>query len=151
MATRSGAQPSRAETLAHQEFVRSRPTSRLLDRIADNWLALVLAAPQGDARRYGELSRAVPDASQKMLTQAPRLLERDGLVARAVTPSVPVRVDYRLTELGRSPLAVVAVVNHWAEGHIDEVDAARERRTRSDGPTRRTRRDGRADRTRASR
>jgi DNA-binding HxlR family transcriptional regulator len=127
MATESAAARRRAEALAYQEYVRSCPTSRLLDRIGDKWVTLLLVALADGPRRYGELSRAVPGASQKMLTQTLRGLERDGLVARAVTPSVPVRVDYRLTGLGESLLPVLSAIKNWAERHIDEVDAARER------------------------
>ena len=126
MATQSAAARRRAEALAYQEFVRTCPTSRLLDRIGDKWVTLLLVALANGPRRYGELSRAVPGASQKMLTQTLRGLERDGLVARAVTPSVPVRVDYRLTGLGESLLPVLSAIKNWAERHIDEVDAARE-------------------------
>jgi DNA-binding HxlR family transcriptional regulator len=127
MATQSAAARRRAEALAYQEYVRTCPTSRLLDRIGDKWVTLLLIALADGPRRYGELSRAVPGVSQKMLTQTLRGLERDGLVARAVTPSVPVRVDYRLTGLGESLLPVLSAVKNWAERHIDEVDAARER------------------------
>jgi DNA-binding HxlR family transcriptional regulator len=61
-----------------------------------------------------------------MLTQSLRALERDGLVARSVTPTVPVRVDYALTELGASMLPVLRAVKEWAELHMPDVDAARE-------------------------
>jgi DNA-binding HxlR family transcriptional regulator len=127
MPTQSAAARRRADALAYQEYVRTCPTARLLDRLGDKWLTLLLVALADRPRRYGELSRAVPGASQKMLTQTLRGLERDGLVTRAVTPSVPVRVDYRLTGLGESLLPVLSVIKDWAERHVDEVDAARER------------------------
>jgi DNA-binding HxlR family transcriptional regulator len=60
-----------------------------------------------------------------MLTQTLRNLERDGLITRTVTPSVPVRVDYELTPLGRSLQAVICQLKDWAEAHMAEVDAAR--------------------------
>ena len=125
MATQSAAQRRRAEALAYQEFVRSCPTSKLLDRIGDKWVTLLLVALVGGPRRYGELSRKVPGASPKMLTQTLRLLERDGLVSRTVIPSVPVRVDYRLTELGESLLRLVESIKGWAESHFDQIEAAR--------------------------
>ncbi len=62
-----------------------------------------------------------------MLTQTLRALERDGLVSRTVTPSVPVRVDYELTPLGASLAALLTAVKDWAETHFEEVRAARER------------------------
>lgn len=75
--------------------------------------------------RYSELSRRLAGVSQKMLTQTLRSLERDGLVSRTVTPSVPVRVDYALTPLGRTLMPLVAHIKEWAECHMDEVAAAR--------------------------
>jgi DNA-binding HxlR family transcriptional regulator len=127
MATQSAAQRRREEALAYQEFVRACPTSKLLNRIGDKWVTLLLAALSDGPLRYGELSRAVPGASQKMLTQSLRGLERDGLLVRTVTPTVPVRVDYELTSLGRSLLPVMAAVKHWAEEHIVDIHASRER------------------------
>jgi DNA-binding HxlR family transcriptional regulator len=127
MATRTAAERRREEALAYQEYVRTCPTQRVLDRIGDKWVSLVLVALADGGLRYGELSRAVPGASQKMLTQTLRALERDGLVERTVTPSVPVRVDYGLTPLGGSLLAVVRTINEWARRHMADVDAARAR------------------------
>jgi DNA-binding HxlR family transcriptional regulator len=63
--------------------------------------------------------------SQKMLTQTLRTLERDGLITRTVTPSVPVRVDYELTPLGHSLVPVMVGIKDWAEAHMDEVNTAR--------------------------
>jgi DNA-binding HxlR family transcriptional regulator len=76
--------------------------------------------------RYSDLSRKIAGVSPKMLTQTLRALERDGLVTRTVTPSVPVRVDYELTELGGSLAQLMTAVKTWAETHFDEVHAARE-------------------------
>jgi DNA-binding HxlR family transcriptional regulator len=86
---------------------------------------MVLLALEDGPLRYSEVSRIVAGVSQKMLTQTLRTLERDGLAEREVTPSVPVRVDYRLTELGRSLLPVMRSVTEWAEQHMDNVIAAR--------------------------
>jgi DNA-binding HxlR family transcriptional regulator len=83
--------------------------------------------------RYSELSRRLAGVSQKMLTQTLRSLERDGLVARTVTPTVPVTVSYELTDLGLSLHQLMWDVKEWAQGHMDEVLANRERYdTRSD-------------------
>jgi len=127
MATQTSAQRRREEALAYQEFVRTCPTAKLLDRIADKWVTLVLEALSDGSRRYAEVSRTVPGASQKMLTQTLRQLERDGLVARQVTPSVPVRVDYRLTELAVSLLPVVRAIKGWADSHFEQIEGARAR------------------------
>ncbi|MEJ3744596.1 helix-turn-helix domain-containing protein [Actinomycetes bacterium KLBMP 9797] len=101
------------------------PTHRVLNRLGDRWVSLILKELAGGPRRRGELGRTIAGATQKMLTQTLRVLERDGLVARTVTPSVPPRVEYRLTPLGDSLLPVLAVVTAWAERHIGDIDAAR--------------------------
>ena len=102
------------------------PSRRLLDTIGDKWASLVVVALGVDGPlRYSELSARIEGVSQKMLTQTVRRLERDGLLTRTVTPSVPVRVDYELTPLGPSLLDVIGHLKAWAEEHMPEVDAAR--------------------------
>ena len=76
--------------------------------------------------RYSELSRRLAGVSQKMLTQTLRSLERDGLVARTVTPTVPVTVTYELSDLGLSLHQLMWGVKVWAETHMDEVLANRD-------------------------
>jgi len=88
-------------------------------------VTLVLTALADAPRRYSELSRTIAGVSQKMLTQTLRMLERDGLVTRTITASVPVRVDYQLSPLGRTLLPVVRAIKDWSETHIREVHAAR--------------------------
>ncbi|MBL7500307.1 helix-turn-helix transcriptional regulator [Frankia sp. CNm7] len=107
-------------------FAASCPSRRLLDTIGDKWASLVIVAlGLGGRMRYSELSARIAGVSQKMLTQTLRGLERDGLLTRAVTPSVPVRVDYELTPLGQSLLETICRLKEWAEVHMPEVDAAR--------------------------
>ena len=101
------------------------PTHRVLHRMGERWVSLILKELAHRPLRHGELSRVVAGASQKMLTQTLRALEHDGLVARTVTASTTTRVEYRLTPLGESLIPVLAAVTAWAEGHIDEIDAAR--------------------------
>jgi DNA-binding HxlR family transcriptional regulator len=100
------------------------PTHRVLDRLGDRWVSLILKELAAGPCRHGELARAVTGATQKMLTQTLRGLERDGLVARSVSGSTPPRVEYRLTALGESLLPVMAVVTEWAERHIHDIDSA---------------------------
>lgn len=102
------------------------PSRQVLDRIGDKWSVLILGLLADGPRRYTELSRAIGGVSQKMLTQTLRSLERDGLLTRSVTPSVPVRVDYELTELGRTLMPLISSIKTWAETHMPEVNAARE-------------------------
>jgi DNA-binding HxlR family transcriptional regulator len=104
------------------------PSRRLLDTIGDKWASLVIVAlGLYGPLRYSELSRRIDGVSQKMLTQTLRNLERDGLLTRTVTPSVPVRTDYELTLLGHSLLETLRHLKTWAEQHMPDVDAARER------------------------
>ena len=78
------------------------PTRIVLDRIADKWTVLIVGALEDKTKRFGELRREIGGVSQKMLTQTLRGLERDGLVARTIYASVPPKVEYSLTELGRT-------------------------------------------------
>ena len=102
------------------------PVRNVLDRISGKWRTLLLVTLTDGSRRFGELKRALPDISQRMLTQSLRDLQRDGLVARRVYPAVPPSVDYRLTDLGRSLIEPLAGLIHWAEAQADAIAGARE-------------------------
>lgn len=107
-------------------FMASCPSRRLLDTLSDKWVSLaIVALGLGGPLRYSELSKRIAGVSQKMLTQSLRSMERDGLVTRTITPTVPVRVDYELTPLGESLLPVMRHLKEWAEEHMPEVDEAR--------------------------
>jgi len=106
-------------------YLAECPSRRLLDRIADKWVALVVKSLMDGPKRYSEVSHQLAGVSQKMLTQTLRGLERDGMVTRTVTPSVPVRVDYELTPLGASLSDVLGQLKTWAEQHMPDVDRAR--------------------------
>jgi DNA-binding HxlR family transcriptional regulator len=121
MPTMTAAQRREAEREAYDAFLASCPTRQLLDRISDKWVSLVLVALADGPRRYSDISRQIAGVSQKMLTQTLRTLERDGLLTRTVTPTVPVRVDYALTGLGESLQQVMRTLKDWAEQHIEEV------------------------------
>ena len=125
--------------LEYNAFLTNCPSRQLLARISDKWVALILAALGSDgpsptrgcageprAMRYSELSRRLNGVSQKMLTQTLRSLERDGLLTRTVTPTVPVTVTYELTELGLSLQNVMCGIKEWAEANMDEVIANRD-------------------------
>ncbi|MCU1369532.1 MAG: transcriptional regulator, HxlR family [Ilumatobacteraceae bacterium] len=102
------------------------PSRRLLDAIGDKWTSLVVVAlGVHGSLRYTELFKRIDGVSQKMLTQTLRNLERDGLVTRTVTPTVPVGTDYALTPLGDSLLGLLRLLKEWAEEHMGEVDDAR--------------------------
>jgi DNA-binding HxlR family transcriptional regulator len=128
MPTMTAAQKRASAKLEYDAFLAGCPSRQLLDRISDKWVALVLAALAEEGRmRYAALSRRLAGVSQKMLTQTLRRLERDGLVTRTVTATVPVTVEYDLTPLGASLQVVMLTLKDWAEAHMDEVVANRER------------------------
>jgi DNA-binding HxlR family transcriptional regulator len=122
MATMTAAQKRAQAKVAYDAFLADCPSRQLLDRISDKWVALVLAALGEDGPlRYSELARRLAGVSQKMLTQTLRSLERDGLLTRTVTPTVPVTVTYELTDLGLSLQQLMHGLKDWAESHMGEV------------------------------
>lgn len=125
MATVTASQRRQQAKQDYDAFMAACPTRELVGSVSDKWVGLVLCALGEGPKRHGELARRIAGVSQKMLTQTLRMLERDGLVTRTVTPSVPVRVDYELTPLGRTLLPVMMGIKDWAEAHMDEVAAAR--------------------------
>jgi DNA-binding HxlR family transcriptional regulator len=126
MPTRTAEQRRAEEAVVFNAFLAACPTRQVMATIGDKWAGLVVNALADGARRHGELRTTIAGASQKMLTQTLRTLERDGLVTRTVTPTVPVRVDYELTALGMSLAPLLQGLKHWAEEHITEIRAARE-------------------------
>lgn len=104
-----------------------RTISTLLSRIGDKWTVLVVSTLGKGPRRFNELRREIPSVSQRMLTLTLRNLERDGLVNRTVTPSIPPRVDYELTDLGFSLLKPVNALEQWALTNVEEIHAAQAR------------------------
>ncbi|MEV1142266.1 helix-turn-helix domain-containing protein [Micromonospora sp. NPDC049799] len=108
-------------------YDRKCGSRQVLDRIGDRWSVLVVLTLAGGTKRYGELAQRIDGVSQKMLTQTLRALERDGLVTRTAHATVPPRVDYALTDLGRSLLDLLSGLRSWATTHLDEVEAARAR------------------------
>jgi DNA-binding HxlR family transcriptional regulator len=102
------------------------PVRDVLDRIGDRWSLLVLCNLSSGPRRFSELKRAIGDISQRMLSQTVRVLERDGYLERTAYPTVPPRVDYALTPLGRSLLERVEPLVAWAHRNHERVRKARE-------------------------
>lgn len=97
------------------------PTRMVLARIADKWTVMIVGRLAKDTLRFGALRREIAGISQKMLTQALRGLERDGLISRKVFAEVPPRVEYALTPLGRTLVTVLDEIRGWAETNIDSV------------------------------
>ncbi|GAA4250471.1 winged helix-turn-helix transcriptional regulator [Dactylosporangium darangshiense] len=124
MTTRTASRRRADERREYDAFMADCPARKLLDRISDKWVSLILTALAGGPMRYSDINRRIAGVSQKMLTQTLRTMERDGLLSRTVTASVPVRVDYRLTSLGESLLPLMAAVKAWAETHMPQVERA---------------------------
>jgi DNA-binding HxlR family transcriptional regulator len=114
------------ETTSKWDVFNSQcPTRQVLDRITGKWTVLVVHRLSNGTMRFAQLRRAVDGISQKVLTETLRGLERDGLVVRRLYASVPPRVDYSLTDLGRSLCGLVAGICGWAEANIERVEKAR--------------------------
>ena len=127
MATKTAAQRREQDKRDYDAFLAACPTRELLSTLSDKWAALVIAALADGPHRHSDLARRIAGVSQKMLTQTLRTLERDGLLTRTVTASVPVRVDYALTPLGHELFPVMIAIKDWAETHMDRVFEARTR------------------------
>jgi DNA-binding HxlR family transcriptional regulator len=116
--SRSGAQPA-------AKLSDACPVRGVLDRIGDKWSFLIVSMLAEKPHRFGELRRAVPDISQRMLTQTLRDLQCDGLVGREVFPTNPPSVEYRLTRLGQSLLEPMDALIAWADRNHNKIKAAR--------------------------
>jgi DNA-binding HxlR family transcriptional regulator len=107
------------------EPTECRAISEVLSRVGDKWTVLVVELLGGGPKRFNELRRALGSISQRMLTLTLRALERDGLVTRTVTPTIPPRVDYELTKLGHSLLTPVNHLAEWARSNAPAMQKAR--------------------------
>lgn len=104
-----------------------RRISSLLARVGDKWTLLVVRELDRGPRRFSEIRRALGSISQKMLTTTLRALERDGFVTRTVFPTIPPRVDYALTALGRDLLVPVTALSEWALKNAERVEKAQQK------------------------
>ena len=104
-----------------------RPVGEILHQIGGKWTVLIITRLGDGPQRFGELKRMIGGISQKVLTSTLRDLEMDGFVTRTVTPSIPPRVDYELTELGRDLLGPLRSISQWAmENRPKVLDARRQ-------------------------
>ena len=104
------------------------PIRNVLSRVGDKWSMLILFTLENHPTvRFKELQRNIPDISQKMLTATLKALEADGLISREVFPEVPPRVEYALTEKGKSLLPLIDNLLTWASNNMEDIIASRER------------------------
>ena len=111
------------------------PVRDVLAVLGDKWPILVLRALRGKTRRFSELRKDIPDVSQRMLTQTLRALERDGILSRHVTPTIPPRVDYAQTDFGRSLMAAMEPLIGWANTNRAQIARSRSAYDRTCGQT----------------
>lgn len=104
-----------------------RGVASVLSRVGDKWSVLVIMLLRDGPRRFNELKRMINGISQRMLTLTLRGLERDGLVTRTIFPTIPPRVDYELTDLGRGLQQPVKALGEWAIAHQEQIASARTR------------------------
>jgi DNA-binding HxlR family transcriptional regulator len=104
-----------------------RGVASVLSRVGDKWSVFVIMMLSDGPKRFNELKRMINGISQRMLTLTLRGLERDGLVTRTIFPTIPPRVDYELTDLGRGLSRPVDALGKWAMEHLVQIEAARTR------------------------
>ena len=110
--------------VTHQDCLAVRD---VLNRVGHKWSVLVVAMLRDGPKRFSEIRRSIEGVSQRMLTLTLRGLERDGLVTRTVEPTIPPRVDYELTKLGRNLLKPILALAAWAQEHGGDIHGARQR------------------------
>jgi DNA-binding HxlR family transcriptional regulator len=111
--------------LSPEAHADCRGVASVLARVGDKWSVFVIMMLFDGPKRFNEIKRMVGGISQRMLTLTLRGLERDGLVTRTIFPTIPPRVDYELTELGRGLSEPVIALGEWAKGHQTEIETAR--------------------------
>src|SRR5208283_2195566 len=113
----------RHNDLTHERCLATRD---VLTRVGDKWSVLIVALLGGGRHRFSELHRSVEGISQRMLTLTLRGLERDGLITRTVHPTIPPRVEYELTDLGRTLLVPINALADWADRNKATIQASRD-------------------------
>jgi DNA-binding HxlR family transcriptional regulator len=108
----------------HESCVAVR---EVLSRVGDKWSVLVIGLLGDGPKRFNELRRSIDGISQRMLTLTVRGLERDGLVTRTLYPTIPPRVDYALTHLGKTLLEPVSALAAWADKNRLQIQSARDK------------------------
>ncbi|RSD10448.1 winged helix-turn-helix transcriptional regulator [Amycolatopsis eburnea] len=107
-------------------YDRNCPTRQLLDRIGDQWTVLIVGALKDGPLRFTEIGRRVDGISQKVLTQTLRSLVRDGILTRTAYATIPPKVEYELTPLGRNLSEPLEMLDRWARVHMSSVQDARD-------------------------
>ncbi|WP_158969123.1 winged helix-turn-helix transcriptional regulator [Chachezhania sediminis] len=109
------------------QFDQPCPIRDVLDRIGDQWSLLAMTELQSGTKRFNALQRDIGDVSKQMLSKTLRRLEQDGLIRRTVYPEVPPRVEYELTDMGRSFMEPMAALTRWADENHRTIVLSRRR------------------------
>ena len=120
-------QPAPETTVSLTQEILDCPATQLFDRMASRWTVPVLAVISETPIRFNQLRRALVGISQRMLSQTLKTLERDGLISRTATATVPLTVEYALTPMGRTLIDAFAPVRAWADANATDVAAAQAR------------------------
>lgn len=107
--------------MQYDVYAKNCPSRMILDRISNKWSMLILDRLGEEKVRFNQLRREIDGISQKVLSQTLKNLERDGLIFREAFPTVPVTVEYSITDLGKTLSDTVHILTHWAEEHFDTV------------------------------
>lgn len=98
------------------------PIRNIVARFGNKWsLLVVVLLSERETTRFNELCRSIPDISSRVLSSTLKMLEADGLVSRTVYPEVPPRVEYRLTEIGRSLVPLIGRLTEWAQTNMKSI------------------------------
>lgn len=120
------AKRAEADGLPGNIFDPDCPTRVVLDRVGDKWTVLLVLLLSEGPLRFSQLRAALGRVAPKVLTESLRRMERDGLVAREIFAEVPPRVEYSLTDLGRSLIEPISIISDWAEVHVSRITAAQD-------------------------
>lgn len=113
------------ENLKKYTDIAHCPVRNVLSRFSGKWSVLILSVlSENESTRFSALGRAIPDISSKVLSDTLKSLERDGLIARRLYAEVPPRVEYSLTDMGRSLMPILGQLIGWALAHFDRFVSA---------------------------
>lgn len=111
-----------AKNLEKYSIIEICPIRNVVSRFGNKWsFLIILLLSENGSTRFGQLGKLIPDISTKVLSNTLRVLEADGLLKRTVFPEVPVRVEYELTDTGRSLVPIILSLTEWAQSHMTSI------------------------------
>lgn len=111
-----------AKDLEKYSIIEICPIRNVVSRFGNKWsFLIILLLSENGSTRFGQLGKLIPDISTKVLSNTLRVLEADGLLKRTIFPEVPVRVEYELTDTGRSLVPIILSLTEWAQSHMSSI------------------------------